>query len=156
MKNLMNLGRTENVKQVEYLSDIRNVGMSIVFGECDADVFSLTFEKYLDYVEKPTEYLKTIKEVYNMILIGECTPDDLLLKMGKHTKEIEYEEPEVDYGIPLDNLDDLDELDLTDDELNARYGCCPFDDDDDDIECIELSEEAAKHLVKILSKLSEE
>ena len=152
MKNLMNLGRTENVKQVEYLNDIRDVGMSIVFGECNADVFSLTFEKYLDYVEKPSEYLKTIKEVYNMILVGECTPDDLLLKMGKHTKEIEYEEPEIEYGVPLD---ELDELDLTDDELDARYGCCPLD-DDDDIECVEISDETAEQLIKILSKLCEE
>ena len=154
MNGLVSLGKTENVKQVEFLNDIRDVGMSIVFGECDADVFSLTFEKYLDYVEKPSEYLKTIKEVYNMILRGECSPDDLLLKIGKHTKEIEYEEPEIDFGIPLD---ELDELDLTDDELDARYGCCSFDDDDnDDIECIELSKEAAEQLVKILSKLSEE
>lgn len=154
MNGLVSLGKTENIKQVEFLNDIRDVGMSIVFGECDADVFSLTFEKYLDYVEKPSEYLKTIKEVYNMILRGECSPDDLLLKMGKHTKEIEYEEPEIDFGIPLD---ELDELDLTDDELDARYDCCPFDDDDDDdIECIELSDEAAEQLMKILSKLSEE
>ena len=110
MKSLMNLGRTENIKQVEYLNDIRDVGMSIVFGECDADVFSLTFEKYLDYVEKPSEYLKTIKEVYNMILREECSPDDLLLKMGKHTKEIEYEE--VHYDAPsviLDRIKSLEE-----------------------------------------------
>ena len=132
MKNLMNLGRTENSKQVEYLNDIRDVGMSIVFGECDADAFSLTFEKYLDYVQKPSEYLQTIKKVYNMIHCDECTPDDLLLIMGKYTKTIEYEEPEIELGIPAD------------------------DDDDDDIECIELSDEATEALLKILSKLSEE
>ena len=155
MKNLMNLGRTENSKQVEYLNDIRDVGMSIVFGECDADAFSLTFEKYLDYIEKPSEYLQTIKKVYNMIHVGECTPDDLLMIMGKYTKSIEYEEPEIEFGIPAN---ELDELDLTEDELDARYGCCSLDDDDDDddIECIELSDEAAEALLRILSKLSEE
>ena len=156
MKDLMNLGKTENRKQVEYLNDIRDVGMSIVFGECDANNFSMVFEEYLDYVQKPSEYLQTIKEVYNMIYAGECTPDDLLLKMGKYTKTIEYEEPEIQCGIPVD---ELDELDLTEDELDARYGCCSLDDDDDDdidIECIELSDEATEALLKILSKLSEE
>ena len=155
MKNLMNLGRTENSKQVEYLNDIRDVGMSIVFGECNADVFSERFEKYLDYVEKPSEYLQTIKEVYNMMFKGECTPDDLLLKMGRYTKTIEYEEPEIEFDNPID---ELDELDLTEDELDARYGCCSLDDDDDDddVECIELSDEATEVLLKILSKLSEE
>lgn len=155
MKNLMNLGRTENSKQVEYLNDIRNVGMSIVFGECDADAFSLTFEKYLDYVQKPSEFLQTIKKVYNMIHCNECTPDDLLLIMGKYTKTIEYEEPEIEFDAPID---ELDELDLTEDELDARYGCCSLDDDDDndDIECIELSDEATAVLLKILNKLSEE
>lgn len=155
MKNLMNLGRTENSKQVEYLNDIRDVGMSIVFGECNADAFSERFEKYLDYVEKPSEYLQTIKEVYNMIFSEKCTPDDLLLKMGKYTKTIEYEEPEIEFNNPID---ELDELDLTENELDARYGCCSLDEDDDndDIECIELSDEATEVLLKILSKLSEE
>lgn len=132
---MKDLGRTENVKQVEYLSDIRDVGMSIVFGECDADAFSSRFEKYLDYVEKPSEYLQTVKKVYNMILKEECTPDDLLLIMGKYTKTIEYEEPEVEYSLPIDEFDD---------------------DDDDDIECIELSDDATEVLLKILNKLSEE
>lgn len=156
MKNLMNLGRTENSKQVEYLNDIRDIGMSIVFGECNADIFSEKFEKYLDYVEKPSEYLQAIKKVYNMIYEGECTPDDLLLIMGRYTKTIEYEEPEIEFDNPID---ELDELDLTEDELDARYGCCSLDDDDDnddDVECIELSDEATKVLLKILNKLSEE
>ena len=144
MNGLVNLGKTENVKQVEFLNDIRDVGMSIVFGECDADVFSLTFEKYLDYVEKPSEYLKTIKEVYNMILRGECSPDDLLLKMGKHTKEIKYEEPEIDYDCLCYDDDEDNDIDLED--LLT----------DSETEVIELSEETAKQLVKILSKLSEE
>lgn len=144
MNGLVSLGKTENVKQVEFLNDIRDVGMSIVFGECDADVFSLTFEQYLDYVEKPSEYLKTIKEIYNMILRGECSPDDLLLKMGKHTKEIEYEEPEIDYDCLCYDDDEDNDIDLED--LLT----------DSETEVIELSEEAAEQLVKILSKLSEE
>ena len=74
--------------------------------------------------------------------------------MGKYTKTIEYEEPEIEFDTPID---ELDELDLTEDELDARYGCCSLDDDDDDdIECIELSDEATEILLKILSKLSEE
>ena len=82
------------------------------------------------------------------------TPDDLLLIMGKYTKTIEYEEPEIELSI---SADELDELDLTEDELDARYGCCSLDDDDDDdIECVELSDEATEALLRILSKLSEE
>lgn len=145
MKDLMNLGKTENSKQVEYLMDIRNVGMSIVFGECDADAFSMTFEKYLDYVSKPTEYLATIKEVYNMIIREECSPDNLLLKMGKHTKEIEYEEPEIDLDCLCYEDDEEDEDDILADLL-----------DESDVEVVELSDEAAKKLVEILSKLCEE
>jgi len=164
MKNLMNLGRTENSKQVEYLNDIRDVGMSIVFGECSADAFSVRFEKYLDYVEKPSEYLQTIKEVYNMIFKGECTPDDLLLKMGRYTKTIEYEEPKIEFDTPID---ELDELDLTEDELNIRYGCCSLDvdeDDDDlkelmedeDVTVLNLDNESVEALIKILDNLCEE
>lgn len=147
MRDLMNLGRTENSKQVEYLMDIRNVGMSIVFGECDADAFSMTFEKYLDYVSKPTEYLATIKEVYNMIIREECSPDDLLLKMGKHTKKIEYEEPEINLDCLCyeDDEEDEDEDDILADLL-----------DESDIEVVELSDETAEKLVEILSKLCEE
>ena len=152
MNNLMNLGKTENSKQVEYLNDIRDVGMSIVFGECNPDAFSAKFEKYLDYVKKPSEYLQTIKKVYNMMFKGECTPDDLLLIMGKYTKTIEYEEPEIEYDLPID---ELDELDLTEDELDARYGYCSLD-DDNDIEYIELNDKATEALLKILNKLSEE
>lgn len=136
--NLMNLGRTENSKQAEFLNDIRDIGMSIVFGECDADVFSATFEEYLDYVEKPSEYLQTIKKVYNMIHSNECTPDDLLLIMGKYTKTIEYEEPEIEFEIPVD---EFDEFDLTEDEFDEEYGCCSLD---------------AKTVLRILSKLYEE
>ena len=145
MKNLMNLGRTENSKQVEYLNDIRDVGMSIVFGECDADAFSLTFEKYLDYIEKPSEYLQTIKKVYNMIHVGECTPDDLLMIMGKYTKSIEYEEPEIELDCLCYEDDEEDEDDILADLL-----------DESDIEVVELSDEAAEKLVEILSKLCEE
>lgn len=148
---MMNLGRTENSKQNEYLMDIRNVGMSIVFGECDADNFSMVFEKYLDYVEKPSEYLQTIKEVYNMIIRNECTPDDLLLKMGQYTKTIEYEEPEIEYGLPVD---ELDELDLTDDELDERYDCPQLL--DDDTVALDIDEDTAIALIKALSKLCEE
>lgn len=142
MRNLMSLGRTENKKQNEYLIDIRDVGMSIVFGEADADAFSLRFEKYLDYVEKPSEYLKTIKEVYNMIHQGECSPDDLLLKMGKHTKEIKYEEPELDICDVIDYLDDEDDIPELIDEHNVA--------------CLEIDEDTAQMLINILDKLSEE
>ena len=134
METLMSLGRTENSKQNEFLMDIRKVGMSIVFGECDPDIFSAVFEEYLDYVSKPSEYLQAIKEIYNKIAMGKCTPDDLLLRMGAFTKTIEYEEPEVEY----DCLD-IDE-----------------DDDDDDIECFEIDEDTAQMLINILEKLSEE
>lgn len=147
MKNLMNLGRTENSKQVEYLNDIRDVGMSIVFGECDADAFSLTFEKYLDYIEKPSEYLQTIKKVYNMIHVGECTPDDLLMIMGKYTKSIEYEEPEIEYDCLCDIEDD--DCDCEDIELLDLL-------DDEDTVVLDIDEETANKLVEILSKLSEE
>lgn len=140
MRNLMNLGRTENVKQVEYLNDIRDVGMSIVFGECDADAFSSRFEKYLDYVKKPSEYLQTIKEVYGMIHKGECTPDDLLLKMGKHTKEIEYEEPEIE-------LDDC----LYDEEDGLQELL-----DDEDVTVLDINDEAVEALINILNSLCEE
>lgn len=142
MNNLMNLGRTENSKQVEYLNDIRDVGMSIVFGECSADAFSKRFEKYLDYVEKPSEYLQTIKEVYNMILAEKCTPDDLLLKMGKHTKTIEYEDPVIEYDCLCDTPD-------IDDDLEELM-------EDEDVTVLDLDDESVEALIKILDNLCEE
>ena len=142
MKDLMNLGRTENSKQVEYLNDIRDVGMSIVFGECSADAFSERFEKYLDYVEKPSEYLKTIKAVYNMIFKEECTPDDLLLKMGKYTKTIEYEEPIVEY----DYLYDSPEVD---DDLEELL-------EDGDVTVLDIDDKSVEALINILDNLCEE
>ena len=147
MDNLMNLGKTENSKQVEYLNDIRDVGMSIVFGECNPDAFSVRFEKYLDYVEKPSEYLQTIKEVYNMMFKGECTPDDLLLKMGRYTKTIEYEDPVIEYDCLCDIEDD--DCDCEDIELLDLL-------DDEDTVVLDIDEDTANKLVEILSKLSEE
>ena len=142
MDNLMNLGKTENSKQVEYLNDIRDVGMSIVFGECNPDAFSVRFEKYLDYVEKPSEYLQAIKEVYNMMFKGECTPDDLLLKMGRYTKTIEYEDPVIEYDCLYDTPD-------IDDDLEELM-------EDEDVTILDLDDESIEALIKILDNLCEE
>lgn len=141
MNDLMNVGKTENIKQVEYLSDIRDVGMGIIFGQTTVEVFIDTFEKYLDYIETPTKYLKTLKEVSRLINDGKCSPDDLLIQMGKHTKEIEYEEPEIDYDCLCccDDEDDLTEL------L-----------EDDNVELLDIDDDTAELLIKILDKLCEE
>ena len=110
--DLIEIGKTKNVKQVEYLNNIREVGMGIIYGQTTPDVFLSIFEEYLDYVETPTEYLKTIKKVVYMIHMEECSPDDLLMLMGKHCPEIQYEEPqyedlfEDDCGIGIINLED--------------------------------------------------
>ena len=116
--------------------------MSIVFGECNPDAFSIRFEKYLDYVEKPSEYLQTIKEVYNMMFKGECTPDDLLLKMGRYTKTIEYEDPVIEYDCLYDTPD-------IDDDLEELM-------EDEDVTILDLDNESVEALIKILDNLCEE
>ena len=94
---LSNIGKTQNSKQMEYLSKIRDVGMGIIFGQITTEVYIETFEPYIDYMEQPSQYLKTLKVVAHNIANNECTPDDLLLAMGKHTLEIEYEDEIPEY-----------------------------------------------------------
>lgn len=85
----------ENTKQIEYLEDIRKVGMNIIFGTVSGEEFYSTFVPYGEYIEQDERYTNTLTNIKNRIEIGECTPDDLLMTLGKFTLEIIYED-EVD------------------------------------------------------------
>lgn len=82
-----------NSKQAEYLEDIRDIGMQIVFREISKQQVYDAFAKYTEYFNNDDikiQYLNTLKEVINEL--EKQTPDDILFKMGQYTKKIEYED----------------------------------------------------------------
>lgn len=132
MKDLSKIGQVENVKQMEYLNDIRKIGMGIIYGQVEAPHFIDTFEPYIDYMETPSDYLQALKVVSQSIHNHECSPDDLLLSMGRFTPHIQYEEEELSYDYDeYDNEDDdeddvigisIDIDDLSDEEIHQLLG----------------------------------
>lgn len=94
---ISNVGQVQNSKQMSYMMDIKNVGMGILFSQTTAEVYTETFEKYIDYIEQPSQYLKTLKTVAQKIDEGSCTPDDLLIAMAKHALQIQYEDETPEY-----------------------------------------------------------
>lgn len=82
-----------NTKQAEYLNDIRDVGMQIVFRELTKQQVYDAFAKYTQYLNDndiKIQYLNTLKEIINNL--EKQSPDDILFKMGQYTKKIEYED----------------------------------------------------------------
>jgi len=87
----------DNSKQAEYLEDIRNIGMQIVFREINKQQVYDAFAKYTEYLKNDDikiQYLNTLKEIINEL--EKQSPDDILFKMGQYTKKIEYEEDLID------------------------------------------------------------
>ena len=82
----------ENIKQMEYLNDIKNVGMNIIYGTVNGEEAFETFEKYSEYIFNSERYMNTVLSIKNLIDSRDCTPDKLLMELGKYTLEIEYEE----------------------------------------------------------------
>lgn len=83
----------DNSKQAEYLDDIRNIGMQIVFREIDKQQVYDAFAKYTEYLKDDDikiQYLNTLKEIINEL--EKQSPDDILFKMGQYTKKIEYQD----------------------------------------------------------------
>lgn len=119
----MNIGRTENRKQNEYLMNIRDVGMGIIYGQTTPEVFIDTFERYIDYIDVPSRYLQTLKEVSSLINDGRCSPDELLLKMGRHCPEIRFDKPDVCGVDGCDCCDDYDDCD----DYDGCDGCDGYD-----------------------------
>lgn len=86
----------DNTKQAEYLNDIRDIGMQIVFREIDKQQVYDAFAKYTRYLnnnDTKIQYLNTLKEIINDL--EKQTPDDILFKMGQYTKKIEYEDEPI-------------------------------------------------------------
>lgn len=86
----------ENIKQVEYLNDIRDVGMNIIYGTVNGDEVYEIFEKYTEYIFNTEKYLNTLSSIKNLIDARDCTPDKLLMEMGQYTLDIEYEGEEYE------------------------------------------------------------
>lgn len=82
----------ENSKQAEFLNDIRDVGMEIVFQECTEERIYQVFRKYSTYMDNDSaiKYLETLKDI--IANLDNITPDDLLYQLGKYTKKIDYED----------------------------------------------------------------
>lgn len=81
-----------NSKQMEFLNDIRKVGMNLIYGTVTGDEAFEVFEKYEQYIFNSERYMNTLMSIKNLIDARDCTPDKLLMEMGKHTLEIEYED----------------------------------------------------------------
>lgn len=86
----------ENIKQAEYLNDIRDVGMNIIYGTVNGGEAYEIFEKYAEYIYNSEKYLNTLTSIKNLIDARDCTPDKLLMELGRYTLDIEYEEEEED------------------------------------------------------------
>ena len=54
---ISNVGQVQNSKQMSYMMDIKNVGMGILFGQTTSEIYTETFEKYIDYIEQPSQNL---------------------------------------------------------------------------------------------------
>lgn len=90
-----------NSKQAEYLEDIRDIGMQIVFREITKQEVYDAFKKYVEYFSDDIkiQYLNTLKEIVSDLT--NQTPDDILFKMGQYTKKIQYEEPQKDMDLRM-------------------------------------------------------
>ena len=86
----------ENIKQVEYLNDIRDVGMNIIYGTVNGEEVYEIFKKYTEYIFNTEKYLNTLSSIKNLIDARDCTPDKLLMEMGQYTLDIEYEGEEYE------------------------------------------------------------
>lgn len=84
----------ENIKQAEYLNDIRDVGMNIIYGTVNGGEAYEIFEKYAEYIYNSERYLNTLTSIKNLIDARDCTPDKLLMELGQYTLDIEYDEEE--------------------------------------------------------------
>lgn len=84
----------ENIKQGEYLNDIRDVGMNIIYGTVNGEEAYEIFEKYAEYIYNSERYLNTLASIKNLIDARDCTPDKLLMELGQYTLDIEYDEEE--------------------------------------------------------------
>ena len=87
----------ENIKQGEYLNDIRDVGMNIIYGTVNGEEAYEIFEKYAEYIYNSERYLNTLASIKNLIDARDCTPDKLLMELGQYTLDIEYDEEENSY-----------------------------------------------------------
>ena len=87
----------ENIKQGEYLNDIRDVGMNIIYGTVNGEEAYEIFEKYAEYIYNSERYLNTLTSIKNLIDARDCTPDKLLMELGQYTLDIEYDEEENSY-----------------------------------------------------------
>ena len=88
----------ENSKQAEYLNDIRDVGMNIIYGTVNGEEAYEIFEKYAEYIYNSEKYLNTLTSIKNLIDARDCTPDKLLMELGQYTLDIEYDDEEEDYA----------------------------------------------------------
>lgn len=84
----------ENIKQGEYLNDIRDVGMNIIYGTVNGEEAYGIFEKYAEYIYNSERYLNTLTSIKNLIDARDCTPDKLLMELGQYTLDIEYDDEE--------------------------------------------------------------
>lgn len=97
-KLVLELKDVENTKQIEFLSDIRKVGMNIIFGTVSGEEFYSTFVPYAEFIEQDERYVNALNNIKRKVEMGECSPDDLLITLGKFTLEIEYDDEVEGYG----------------------------------------------------------
>lgn len=89
----------ENSKQYEYLMNIRDIGMAIVFRKADSSMVFEKFACFVDYFEdeqKSYEYIDSLQLIVTKIQENSCTPDDLLFELGQYTPYIIYDDDEED------------------------------------------------------------
>lgn len=104
----------ENSKQFEFLMNIKDVGMQIIFRKADGKMLLEKFAEFYDFFEEDStknKYIVSLQKIYTQINKGLCSPDDLLMELGQYTPLIVFD----------DEAEDEEQMVLFDDDDSWLY-----------------------------------
>ena len=99
----------ENSKQFEFLMNIKDVGMQIIFRKADGKMLLEKFAEFYDFFEDNSTknaYINSLQKIHQGIDKGTCSPDDLLMELGQYTPLIIYDDEEDEEQMTLFDDDD--------------------------------------------------
>lgn len=99
----------ENSKQFEFLMNIKDVGMQIIFRKANPDMILEKFAEFNEFFEDnstKTAYINSLQKIYQGIDKGTCSPDDLLMELGQYTPLIIFDDEEDEEQMTLFDDDD--------------------------------------------------
>ena len=99
----------ENSKQFEFLMNIKDAGMKIVFRKANADMIVEQFAEFCDFFEDNSTknaYINSLQKIHVEVDKGVCSPDDLLMELGQYTPLIIFDDEEDEEQMTLFDDDD--------------------------------------------------